>query len=69
MAMALIVWRRRIGETLRNMGRILAALITFRVPDSELSLDNPQAAKVPFGVAVTVATMAFAVQQIWGWLK
>ena len=65
MAVVLIIWTRRVGQTLRNLWRILAAFLSFHVPDSELSLDNPKAAKIPFGVAVAVATICYTVQQAW----
>lgn len=67
MAVVLIVWTRRVGQTLRNLWRILAAFLSFHVPDPDLSLDNPQAAKIPFGVAVAVATICYTVQQAWLW--
>src|SRR5579862_3705668 len=43
MALMLIVWTRRVRETMRNMWRMLAAYLTFRLPDPDLSLDNPHA--------------------------
>jgi prepilin peptidase CpaA len=66
MAVILIVWKRRVGQTIRNLWRMLGAFATFHMPDSELSLDNPHAAKVPFGLAVAIATIAFTVPQLWG---
>jgi prepilin peptidase CpaA len=65
MAAVWIMWKRRVGQTLRNMWRILLAFLSFRLPDPELSLDNPEAAKVPFGVAVAIAMVAYTVQQAW----
>jgi prepilin peptidase CpaA len=65
MAVALIVWKRRVRETLRNLWRILAAFLTLHLPDSEFSVENPQALKVPFGVAVAVAVILYTAGQAW----
>ncbi|MGH7486327.1 MAG: A24 family peptidase [bacterium] len=65
MALALIVWKRRIGQTLRNLGHMLAAFFTLHLPGPELSLDNPDSLKVPFGVAVAVAVVLYTVRQAW----
>jgi len=64
MAVILIVWKRRVLETLRNLRRMLAALFTLRLPGSEVSLENPQALKVPFGVAVAIAVVLYTALQI-----
>lgn len=66
MAIVLIIWKRRISQTLRNIAHILTALFTFHVPGSELSLDNPESLKVPFGVAVAVTVVLYTVRQAWG---
>jgi len=66
MAAVLIVWKRRVRETLRNMWHMLAAFFTFHMPGSELTLENPQALKVPFGVAVAIAVVLYTVRQAWG---
>src|ERR1035438_223396 len=58
MAVILIIWKRRVRQTMDNLWRMMAAFLTFRLPGSEMSLDNPEAVKVPFGVAVAIATMA-----------
>ena len=65
MAMILIVWKRRVGQTIRNLGHMLAAFATFHLPGQEMSLDNPESAKVPFGVAVAIATIAYTAPQVW----
>ena len=51
MAVALIIYRGRVRQTLRNIGHILVSLVTFRLPGSRVSLDNPDSLKVPYGVA------------------
>jgi prepilin peptidase CpaA len=66
MALVLVVWKRRVGQTLRNVGRMLAALFTLHLPGPEVSLDNPESLKVPFGVAVAVAVVLYTVRQVWG---
>jgi prepilin peptidase CpaA len=70
MALALVIYRRRLGQTLRNIGRLLLAFATGRPGDPSISLDNPKAAKVPFGVAFAIAVILFTVQQLaprtWG---
>jgi len=63
MAVILIVWKRRVRQTMRNLWKMLAAFATFRLPGSEMSLDNPDAAKVPFGVAVAIATVLYTFLQ------
>lgn len=65
MALALIVWKKRIGQTLRNLGHMLASFFTLHLPGPELSLDNPDSLKVPFGVAVAVAVVLYTVRQAW----
>jgi prepilin peptidase CpaA len=65
MAAVLIVWKRRVRETLRNMWRMLASFLTLHLPDSDLSLENPQALKVPFGVAVAIAVILYTAGQAW----
>ena len=66
MAVGLVVWKKRVGRTLRNLGRMLAALFTLHLPGPEVSLDNPESLKVPFGVAVAVAVVLYTVRQVWG---
>ena len=66
MAVVLIVWKKRVRQTLRNLAGMLAALFLLRPPGPELSLDNPQALKVPFGVAVAVVVILYTVRQAWG---
>jgi len=65
MALVLVIWKGRFLHTLRNMGRMLAAFGSFHLPGQELTLDDPQAAKVPFGVAVAVAMIFYTVGEFW----
>lgn len=66
MALMLIVWKGRVRQTLRNSGRMLMAFIRFHLPGPELSLDNPEALKVPFGVAAAIAVVLYTVGHMWG---
>ena len=66
MALVLVIWKRRFVQTLRNLGRMLAAFFTLHLPGHEVSLDNPQSLKVPFGVAVAVAVILYAARQALG---
>jgi hypothetical protein len=36
------------------------AFFTFHLPGPELSLDDPEALKIPFGVAVAIAVLLYA---------
>jgi prepilin peptidase CpaA len=66
MALVLVIYKRRFKQTLRNIGRMLASLLTFHMPGAEVSLDNPQSLKVPYGVALALTTLLYGVERIWG---
>ena len=66
MAMALIIYKGRVVETLRNIGHILVSLVTFRLPGAHVSLDNPNALKIPKGVALSLAVLLYAVAHLRG---
>ena len=65
MALALVLWQRRIGQTLRNMGRITISLFTLQSLGTEHSIDDPASAKVPFGIAAAIAVVAYVATQPW----
>src|SRR5580704_11468937 len=65
MALGLVIYKRRFKETMRNIGRLLASMVTLHRPGPEVSLDNPQALKVPYGVALALTTVFFGIGQIW----
>ena len=65
MALAVVLWKKRVGHTVRNLGRMTAAMFSFRMPGPELTIDNPEAARVPFGVAAAIATLLYIVAQPW----
>lgn len=66
MALIMIVRKKRLRETLRNLGRMLAAFLTMHLPGPDLTLDNPDLVKVPFGVAVAIAVVLYSSRQVWG---
>jgi len=66
MAAVLVVVKGRVRQTLHNMAHLVRALMMLRMPPHEVSLDNPDAAKVPFGVAVAVTVILFGAGHWWG---
>ena len=66
MATVLVVGKGRVRQTLHNMAHLVRALMMLRMPPHEVSLDNPDAAKVPFGVAVAVTVILFGAGHWWG---
>jgi len=66
MAVGLVIYKRRLGQTLRNIGHLLGSLLTFRMPSAEVSLDNPQSLKVPYGVALAMTVVLYGVSYAWG---
>jgi prepilin peptidase CpaA len=65
MALVLIVAKQRVHQTLRNIWRILLAFMTLRLPERDLSLDNPSALKIPFGLAMAVFVLIYTAEEIW----
>lgn len=66
MALIMIVRKKRLRETLRNLGRMLAAFLSMHLPGPDLTLDNPDLVKVPFGVAVAIAVILYSSRRVWG---
>jgi prepilin peptidase CpaA len=66
MALGLVIYKRRFRQTLRNMGRLLASMGTFHMPGPEVSLDNPQSLKIPYGVALALTTLLYGIGRFWG---
>ncbi len=61
LAMAVIVWKRRVRETLWNVFFILQELAHFRAPFKarrDLDVKDPRALKMPHGVAIATGTVA-----------
>lgn len=65
MALILVIWKRRFGRTMRNLGRMLAAFFTLQLPEPELTLDSSESAKIPFGIAVAIAVIVYTTRQVW----
>ena len=66
MALALVIYKRRFKQTMRNIGRLLGSVFMFRMPGAEVSLDNPQSLKVPYGVALALTTLLFGIGKMLG---
>ncbi|MGB8063764.1 MAG: A24 family peptidase [Candidatus Sulfotelmatobacter sp.] len=65
MATALIIYKGRVLQSLRNIGHILISLVTFQLPGSRVSLDNPDSLKIPYGVALALTVVCFGAAQAW----
>lgn len=63
MAIVLIIYKGRTRQTIRNIGHILVSLVTFRLPGTHVSLDNPESLKIPYGVALAFTVVLYGV----GW--
>jgi prepilin peptidase CpaA len=61
MAVALVIYKRRTRQTIRNIGHILISLVTFRLPGTQVSLDNPDSLKVPYGVALAFTVVLYGI--------
>ncbi|MGB6632415.1 MAG: hypothetical protein WBE52_14350, partial [Terriglobales bacterium] len=68
MALAMVIWKGRLKRTLLNIAHLLAALFTLRMPGPEVSLDDPQSAKIPFGVAMALTVLFFGMSRVLGYL-
>jgi prepilin peptidase CpaA len=66
MALAVVIWKGRLKRTLLNIAHMLAAIFSLRMPGPEVSLDDPQSTKIPFGVAFAAAVLLYAVGEITG---
>jgi Flp pilus assembly protein protease CpaA len=65
MAAIMIIRKKRVRETTTNVRRMLLGFLTLHLPGSDLTLDNPELVKVPFGVAAAIAVILFMSQQAW----
>jgi prepilin peptidase CpaA len=68
MALVVVVWKGRLKRTLVNIAHLLAALFSLRMPASEVSLDDPQSIKIPFGVAMALTVLFYAMARTLGYL-
>jgi prepilin peptidase CpaA len=61
MAVVLVIYKRRTRQTIRNIGHILISLVTFRLPGTQVSLDDPDSLKVPYGVALAFTVVLYGI--------
>jgi len=66
MALVVVIWKRRLLQTLRNIIQMLAAFFRLRMPGPEVSLDSPQSTKIPFGVAMALTVLLVGVGRVIG---
>lgn len=66
MALVMVIYKRRLKQTLLNMVHILAAFLSLRMPPRDVSLDNPQATKIPLGVAMAAAVLIYGIGEAIG---
>jgi prepilin peptidase CpaA len=66
MALGVVIYKGRVKQTLRNIAHMLAAFFRLRMPASEVSLDNPQSSTIPFGVAMALAALLYALGKTTG---
>jgi prepilin peptidase CpaA len=67
MAMVEMMRTRRVRETFHNMGVLVKGFFSFGLrANPQISLDNPQLLKLPFGVAVAISTLALLCATRWG---
>jgi len=61
LAIVLILRRKRLVRTLKNIGRLFAAFFRLHAPGGDLTIDSPEAATVPFGVAAAIAVVVYVI--------
>jgi prepilin peptidase CpaA len=66
MALGAVIWKGRLLRTLGNIIRMVGSLVTLRMPSSEVTLDDPQATKIPFGVAMALTVLVYGVGRAVG---
>jgi prepilin peptidase CpaA len=64
MALFMVLWKRRLVKTLRNIAVMTSAFLRFHLPSGDMTIDNPEAIKVPFGVAAAIAVLIYAPSQL-----
>jgi prepilin peptidase CpaA len=65
MAIVMVIWKRRVMQTLRNLASMAGSLLTFHMPGPEVSLDHPDSLKIPFGIGVACTVTAFTASLAW----
>jgi prepilin peptidase CpaA len=70
MAMVEMMRTQRVRETFHNLSVLVQGFFSFGLrAHPEISLDNPELLKLPFGVAVAVSTIACYVGARWALMK
>ena len=64
MALVLVIWKRRLAKTLRNVAGMAGMFLRFHLPGADMTIDNPEATKVPFGVAAAIAVLIYVPGQL-----
>jgi len=64
MALVLVIWKKRMGQTLRNILSMAGSFFRFHLPGADMTIDNPEAVKVPFGVAAAIAVLIYVPSQL-----
>lgn len=68
MAMLEMMRTHRVRTTLHNLAVLISGFISFGLREKpNISLDNPEILRLPFGVAVAVSTLACFCLGRWGW--
>lgn len=65
-ALIAVIVTGRLKQTLVNIVHMLGALFTLRMPGREVSLDDPNSSKIPFGVAMALAVLLYGVGKATG---
>lgn len=66
MAIVQMIRARRVRKTLRNLVVLVHGFFVFGLrPNPNISLDDPQSLKLPFGVATAIATLACGGAALW----
>lgn len=66
MAIVLVIYKKRFQQTMRNIGHIVVSLVTFRLPGRQVSLDNPDSLKIPYGVALAFTVLLWGIAHVTG---
>lgn len=61
MALAVVLYRRRLGRTLWNVARLMGDLVRLRAPSrhAELDVSSADSVKLAHGVSIAAGTLAF----------
>ena len=67
LAVIYMVSRRRVGATIRNLGSVVQHhAVRGLQSHPEVSLDNPEALRMPYGIAIAAGTIFAFTSQWWG---